>query len=132
MTNGVLSGGAYGGVLTVASTDIYAVVVDTAGTSYAPGVIHDLNGARSPSLDIVLLVRPPPASATPGTSVQTSAAVMRFVLDQSWTEEQKKAVLACIEVFVYLRRVPPNHFQRLRMDLEDFLRSILIDPDSIR
>src|SRR5205807_1521625 len=44
----------WGAVLTVGSKDIYNAVIDTTGTSFAPNVIENLNGDKTPELDVIL------------------------------------------------------------------------------
>jgi hypothetical protein len=131
-SNSSLGGGDWGAVLSVASTDIYDVVIDTSHTSFASPVLENLNGAASPRLDVVLLSTSGAISAgSTGSPPRTAAGLPLFILGQSWSVESKRAILICITTLGYLKRLPPTEFPGLRDFLNGLLRRLRIDPDIV-
>lgn len=139
-SNQSLPNGAWGADLTVASTDIYDVVIDTAGTSYSPPVLENLSGAGSPQLDVVLFSNAAATQAgSTGAAPTTAQAVYPFVQSQPWPDEAKWAVFTAIATLSYLNRLqaimPATAsvpvFPALRSQLNGLLRALLIDPDVI-
>lgn len=120
----------WGGTLNVGSSDIYNVIVDTTGTSYAPSVVENLNGDKTPELDVILFTAPAPVPQW--SSGPTSAAdVASYVRHQDWSPVAKNAVFSSMRTYSFLRTLPPGQFSELRWHLETFLRSVHIDPDLI-
>lgn len=124
--------GAHGAVLGVASTDIFDVVVHTAGTAYAPPVLETFTGHGSPQLDVVLFsAAAATGSGSAGAAPTSPTAVKAFIVGQSWPIEAKRAILTAVTTLGYLKRPPGTLMPSLRADLEGMLRRLRIDPDLI-
>jgi hypothetical protein len=120
----------WGASLTVGLNDIYNVVIDATGTSFASNVLEDINGAETPELDVILFATTAAVSPTkPGPS--TSAAVKKYVQSQPWPDVAKKAILSSIHTYSFLRAAPDNKFKELRSHLEQLLKSVEINPELI-
>jgi hypothetical protein len=139
-SNQSLSSGSWGANLTVASTDIYDVVIHTAGTSYSPPVLENFSGAGSPQLDVVLFSNTAATQAgSTGAAPTTAQAVYPFVHSQPWPDEAKQAVFTAIATLSYLNRLQRRMampvsvpiFPALRSQLTGLLGALLIDPDLI-
>jgi hypothetical protein len=131
-SNGFLGGGEWGAVLTVASQDIYDVVIDTSNTPYAPPVLQNFSGAGAPQLDVVLhSTAAAVAAGSTGTPPSTGGGLSRFVFAQNWPSEAKEAILTSADTLVYVKRLPPSEFPRLRDFLYGLFRRLRVDPDII-
>jgi hypothetical protein len=120
----------WGAVLTVGSNDIYNAVIDTSGTSLAPNVLEDLNGDKTPELDVILFITTG-AAAPKASGPATSSAVQTYVQDRDWPPVAKKAIFSSIRTYSFLRALPPSQFKELRQHIEELLLSVKIDPDLI-
>jgi hypothetical protein len=124
--------GAHGAVLSVASTDIFDVVVHTAGTVYAPPVLQTFSGHGSPQLDVVLFsMAAATGSTSTGAAPTSPTAVTAFIIGQSWPIEAKRAVLTVVTTLGYLKRPLVTLAPGVRGDLEGMLRRLRIDPNLI-
>ena len=131
LPRGSIPTGAHGAVLGVASTDIFDVVIHTAGTVYAPPVLETFTGHGSPQLDVVLFST---VAATASGSTEfaptSPTAVTAFIMGQSWPIEAKRAILTIVTTLGYLKRPLVPLMQGVRGDLEGMLRRLRIDPES--
>jgi hypothetical protein len=120
----------WGAVLTVNSKDIYDAIVDTTGTWFAPNVVENLNGNKTPEIDVILF-NTTGATAPKASGPATSTAIQTYVQDRDWSPIVKRAIFSSIRTYSFLRTLPPYQFLELRRHLEELLHSVKINPDLI-
>ena len=121
----------YGAILPTGLHDIFDVIVDTQGTSYAPPTLETFGETgTSREVDVVLHGLPQVGAFIPPSPVDPRG-INAFVDRQGWRDDEKQGVFITVATLRYVKRQPSTSLPHVLDWLNGIVKSVGIDPDIV-